>query len=92
MKIIAVSEGRKLAASENDRIRQNSRTSGSGAVGAKQPASLVIPKPARSAKNLLAASGKQQIPRATKPRFGMTILWGFSNYIITPRRAHYDPG
>jgi hypothetical protein len=58
MKIIAVSEGRKLAESENDRIRQNSRTSGSGAVGAKQPASLVIPKPARSAKNLLAASGE----------------------------------
>ena len=92
MKIIAASERRKLAAGENDRIRQNSRTSGSGAVAAKQPASLFIPKPARSAKNRLLPAAKQQIPRATKPRFGMTILWGFSNYIITPQRAHYDPG
>jgi hypothetical protein len=27
---------------------------------------------------------KQQIPRAIMPRFGMTILWGFSNYTTTP--------
>jgi hypothetical protein len=58
MKIIAASGRRKLGAGENDRIRQNSRTSGSDAVCAKQPPSLVIPKPALSAKNLLAASGE----------------------------------
>ena len=28
-------------------------------------------------------AAKEQIPRATKPRFGMTIVWDFSNYTTT---------
>jgi hypothetical protein len=38
---------------------------------------------------LLPAS-KQQIPRATMPRFGMTILWGSSNY--TTACGHHAAG
>jgi hypothetical protein len=50
-----------------------------GSLRKNNPKPLVIPKPARSARNLLP-SEKQQTPRATLSRFGMTILWGFSNY------------
>jgi hypothetical protein len=96
MKIIAASERRKLAAGENDRIRQNSRTSGRGEVAVQ----FAQNNPHRSSfrswllrrRICLLPAAKQQIPRATKLRLGMTILWGFSNYIITPHRAHYDPG
>src|SRR4029077_10212710 len=45
---------------------------------AKNNLTPVIPKPALSARNLIAASSE---PRGTIPRFGMTILWGFQ---ITP--------
>jgi len=63
MKIIAVSEGRKLAENENDRIRQNSRTSGSGAMR-KTTDPFVIPKRGllREESCCFAAVGKQ-IPR-----------------------------
>jgi hypothetical protein len=33
----------------------------------------------------LLPAAKQQIPRATMPRFGMTNLWGFSNYTTKTR-------
>jgi hypothetical protein len=91
MKIIAVSEGRKLAENENDRIRQNSRTSGSGAMR-KTTDPFVIPKRGllreESAASLLSASRFL----ADRVGFGVIILWGSSNYITTPHRAHYDPG
>jgi hypothetical protein len=56
----------------------------------KQP-TLVIPKRGlsrvESAASLLSASRFL----ADRVGFGVTILWGSSNYIITPHRAHYDP-
>jgi hypothetical protein len=48
-----------------------------GQFAQKQPQPLVIPEPHRSAQeSALLPAEKQQIPRATLPRFGMTIPLG----------------
>jgi hypothetical protein len=43
----------------------------------KNPTPCVIPKPVYWPGICLPPAAKQQIPRATRPRFGMTIPWEF---------------
>jgi hypothetical protein len=83
MKNIAVYERRMPAASEECQNLSQVAQFGWRSF-AQKPLTLVIPKPDSSARNLLAPEAKQQIPRAIRPRFGMTISWGFQ--IAPPRR------
>src|SRR4029077_15720464 len=55
---------------------------------AQEQPPLVIPKPDLSARNLLPASSEAADSARGLPRFGVTILWGFSSYTTTRLCAH----
>ena len=74
-------------ATHEQRYCSESEQFGGGQVAQKTTPLLVIPEPGLSGGICLVPAAKQQIPRATMPRFGITILWGFSNYNTTNSSA-----
>jgi len=58
---------------------------------AKEIFRLVIPKPGLSARNLLSAGSETTDSSRYKPRFGMTMHWGFSTgnirWVLTSLRS-----
>src|SRR5450755_3396678 len=83
MKTIAVYEGRTLAVGENDKICHWLRATGAPLFAQQQTHPLSFRSRHYRRGICLLPVATQQIPRANRPRFGMTSLWGLSNYTNT---------